>query len=59
MKAISYEKKKIKAHIRMLKLNINHSFIMIFLIQILSKFVTLILLFLLKKNDLQSQKNVV
>ena len=43
----------------MLKLNINHSFIMIFLIQILSKSVTLILLFLLKKNDLQSQKNVV
>ena len=43
----------------MLKLNLNHSFIMIFLIQILSKFVTLILLFLLKKNDLQSQKNVV
>jgi len=43
----------------MLKLNINHSFIVIFLIKKLIKFVTLILLFLLKKNDLQSQKNVV
>ena len=40
----------------MRKLNLNHSLIMIFLIQILSKFVALILLFFTKKKRFTKSK---